>query len=325
MAREASITYEQVAAAAAGMKAEGRKPSLRSIREALGNIGSLTTIAVHLRTWASNQPKESAPEVAVPSSVLSGIQTAISQAAIEAEASIRAELTDAQQMLNDVTAEGERTAAALDAAEGRIGELETANAELTGRLEEAKTKASETEQRHAAELESLKADLQREREAAEQARTELAKAQLRLESMPRLEKDLEDARGEAKANGSRAGEAERKLAGAEASLAAATADLARERSALDALQLEVKEIRAAKEKAEKVASGLETIVGRLETKLELAEKQIEQHAPEGKSVIVSDHFSVDLNEFDHGSVDLTEFDVDGPESAKANTNTGKKE
>lgn len=277
MAREATINFDQVAAAAAGIKAEGRKPTLRGVREALGNVGSLTTIAVHLRTWAGNQPKEAAPDIAVPASVLAGIQSAIAQAATEAEASIRAELNDAQQMLGDVTAEGERTAAALDAAEIRIGERETANAELAGRLDEAKTKASETEARHTAEIDAVKADLQREREAAEAARTELAKAQLRLEAMPRLEKDLEDARAEAKALAGRAGEAERKLAGTEASLAAATADLERERKAIDTLQGEIKEIRAAKEKAEKLAAGLETVVGRLETKLEAAEHQIQQH------------------------------------------------
>ena len=128
MAREASITFDQVAAAAASLKAEGRKPTLRLVRETLGNIGSLTTIAVHLRSWAGNQPKEAAHDIAVPASVLAGIQSAIAQAATEAEAAIRAELNDTQQMLGDVTAESERTAAALDVAEVRIGDLEAANA-----------------------------------------------------------------------------------------------------------------------------------------------------------------------------------------------------
>lgn len=159
MAREASITFDQVAAVAAQIKAEGRKPTLRGVREALGNVGSFATIAAHLRTWAGSQPKEAAPDIAVPASVLAGIQSAIAQAATDAEASIRAELADAQQMLGDVTAEGERTAAALDVAETRIGELEAANAGLAGRLDEAKTKVNEAESRHAADNEALKADL----------------------------------------------------------------------------------------------------------------------------------------------------------------------
>lgn len=271
MAREATISFDQVAAAAAGIKAEGRKPTLRGVREALGNVGSLTTIAVHLRAWSGNQPKEAAPDIAVPASVLAGIQSAIAQAATEAEASIRAELNDAQQMLGDVTAEGERTAAALDAAETRIGELEAVNAELAGRLDEAKTKASETEARHAAEIEALKADLQRERDAAEAARTEFAKAELRLESMPRLEKDLEDARAEAKAATGRAGQAERKLAAADASLAAASADLERDRAALAGVQLEIKEIRQAKEQAEAKAADLAKSVAVCCAKLEASE------------------------------------------------------
>lgn len=277
MAREATINFDQVAAAAAGIKAEGRKPTLRGVREALGNVGSLTTIAVHLRAWAGSQPKEAAPDIAVPASVLAGIQSAIAQAATEAEASIRAELNDAQQMLGDVTAEGERTATALDAAEIRISEFETANAELAGRLDEAKTKACETEARHAAEIDAVKADLQREREAAEAARTELAKAQLRLEAMPRLEKDLEEARAEAKNASNRAGEAERKLAGAEASLAAASFDLERERNALAGLQVEIKEIRQAKDQSEAKAADMAKSVAVLGAKLDAAQAQIEQH------------------------------------------------
>jgi chromosome segregation ATPase len=242
--REPTITYDQVAAAASEIKASGRKPSLRNVREALGNIGSLTTISRYLQAWNDGQPKEHKVDINIPPAVLTGIQAAISQASVEAEATVRAELVDTQQALADITAEGERTAALLDGAETKITELEMARADLAGRLDEAKAKAAEGETRHAAEIELIKGDLARERQAAEAARTELAKAQLRLEAMPRLEKDLDDARREARENGARASEAERKLAGAEASLAAMTADQVRDRDELKTMKIENKALAA---------------------------------------------------------------------------------
>ena len=43
MGREATITYEQVAAAADAVKVAGGKPTSRGIRERLGNTGSMGT------------------------------------------------------------------------------------------------------------------------------------------------------------------------------------------------------------------------------------------------------------------------------------------
>jgi len=51
MGREATISYEQVAAAADTMKAAGSKPTSRAIRERIGNIGSMGTINRHLQAW----------------------------------------------------------------------------------------------------------------------------------------------------------------------------------------------------------------------------------------------------------------------------------
>ena len=53
MGREATITAEQVNAAADGMKADGIKPTSRAIRERLGNTGSMGTINKLLKRWKS--------------------------------------------------------------------------------------------------------------------------------------------------------------------------------------------------------------------------------------------------------------------------------
>lgn len=328
-----TITRDLIFKAADQIADEGRVPTIEGVKELLadwtgGKGGSYATLSPAIRDWkAKKREGESGAKDLPPLNL--GDQIADMASKIWGDAVEAANSRFALE-LEEVKQARSETEAALAEAEAMIGKLEgrleASEAEAISEREKATTQAATIDELRR-QIEQIRADAaerlaaadataQREREAAEAARTELAKAQLRLESMPRLEKDLEDARNEARTNASRAGEAERKLAGAEASLSAATADLARERSALDALQLEVKEIRAGKEKAEKVAAGLETVIGRLETKLELAEKQIEQHEQQPKTVVVSDHFEVDLEEFTTAG-EAQAVEVDGLEAAKS--------
>jgi chromosome segregation ATPase len=60
MAR-AGILYSQVAKAAAQLAADGKNPTVDSVREALGSTGSKSTIAPMLKTWKS-QHQESAAQ-----------------------------------------------------------------------------------------------------------------------------------------------------------------------------------------------------------------------------------------------------------------------
>lgn len=57
MGREATITYEQVAAAADAMKVAGSKPTSRAIRERLGNTGSMGTVNKLLQDWRAGQER----------------------------------------------------------------------------------------------------------------------------------------------------------------------------------------------------------------------------------------------------------------------------
>ena len=50
------ITFEQVAAAADALTGAGQQPSIRAIREKLGDTGSPNTIHRHLVTWRSARP-----------------------------------------------------------------------------------------------------------------------------------------------------------------------------------------------------------------------------------------------------------------------------
>ncbi len=239
MAREPSITPEQVAAVAAEIKASGGKPTIRAVRESLGGIGSMTTIQRYLQRWHDAQPTTAAAPIEIPAAVLAGIRQAIEHASSSSQAELRAELAEARETVDAITAEAERTAKALDDADAQIIVLDGMRTDLAARLDEEKRARQDAAARAAADAEGLRAEIAAERRAAESARVELAKVQLRLESLPRLEADLADARNELIQVRDRAQTAERDLAAVRAELAAARETIERERQAAAAAQVSV--------------------------------------------------------------------------------------
>jgi chromosome segregation ATPase len=184
MGREATITPEQVHAIADAIKAEGGKPTLRAVRERLGS-GSMGTVATLLQQWRSGQERQTATNLVLPPSLQRVILEFIAAELSAARAPLEAELAEQQQAAADLAAENERQTGTI---EGQAGALEALAAE--------KATAEGKAEQLAADLAGAKEEAIRERQAAEQARTELAKAMLRLEAMPRLEEDLAVMRAE---------------------------------------------------------------------------------------------------------------------------------
>lgn len=178
MGREATITPEQVHAIADAIKAEGGKPTLRAVRERLGS-GSMGTVATLLQQWRSGQERQTATNLVLPPSLQRVILEFMASELSAARAPLEAELAEQQQTAADLAAENERQAGTI---ESQVGDLEALAAE--------KATAEGKAEQLAADLAGAKEESIRERQAAEQARTELAKAMLRLEAMPRLEEDL---------------------------------------------------------------------------------------------------------------------------------------
>lgn len=58
MPRDATITQEQVNAAADAIQASGQKPTTRNVREALGS-GSMATVLKFLQVWQGSQVRQS--------------------------------------------------------------------------------------------------------------------------------------------------------------------------------------------------------------------------------------------------------------------------
>ena len=183
MAREATITFEQVAAAADSIKAQGGKASARSVREVLGS-GSMATVLKLLQQWQSGQVRQSASiDDTLDPSVVRAISNQIATRVQEATADTTARLADLQAEADLIIAENERQSVELEAQAAELVVLHGQYAELAGRSQQIESDAARTA-----------AELVAERRATEAARVELAKAELRLEAVPKIEAEIEKVR-----------------------------------------------------------------------------------------------------------------------------------
>ena len=87
------ITFEQVAAVADALTGEGHQPSIRAVREKLGDTGSPNTIHKHLTAWREARPAATAaaaPEL--PKALATAIAAEIERAAAAARGEIESRL-----------------------------------------------------------------------------------------------------------------------------------------------------------------------------------------------------------------------------------------
>ena len=143
------VTLAEVEAAVQGLRAAARPVTARSVRHALGDRGSLTTLAVHLRAVRKQEAEqaaddESRPRLAIPDALAEGL--------VRGAERHWAELNDAAQAIvaqAQARAE-ERVAAASEA------EHQAKAAEEGARAAQARTAATLTETERA--LETLRRD-----------------------------------------------------------------------------------------------------------------------------------------------------------------------
>lgn len=185
MARESTITFEQVSTAADNLKAQGIKPTARNVRDALGS-GSMATVLKFLQQWHGGQARQSqAIDDTLDPSIARAISNQIVTKVQEATAETTARLADLQAEADTIIAENERQAAEIEAQVGELAALHELHAALSGRAQQIGADATRTA-----------AELVAERQAAEAARVELAKAMVRLEAVPRIEAEIDKVRAE---------------------------------------------------------------------------------------------------------------------------------
>jgi chromosome segregation ATPase len=179
MGRESLITQEEVNAVADQLRATGVKPTARGVREALGR-GSMATVLKYLQIWQSRQVRPPEVQAVLPVGLQRALVDFIAQEVAAAKIAPETDLVAVQQANQDLISESERQASSLERQQEVVDGLQAENAELTGRLTQL-TK----------DLEEAKSEVLAQRTAAENARTEKAKLELRLEGFPRLEAEIE--------------------------------------------------------------------------------------------------------------------------------------
>ncbi|WP_176072130.1 DNA-binding protein [Paraburkholderia phenazinium] len=184
MAREANITQDQVSRAAESIRDAGGRPTARAIRERLGT-GSMATVLKFFQAWQDAQVRPAEAPVVLPQALQRGLLDFVAAEVDRSRAELHAELDIANQANADLIVESERQSLIVENLTASLEAAHAEKAELAGRLAQVE-----------AERDAAREEAFAERAAAESARTDLAKALLRLEAMLRLEKDLDEVRQE---------------------------------------------------------------------------------------------------------------------------------
>lgn len=270
MTRESTITQEQVNAVADTLRAGGSKPTARAVRDQLGT-GSMATVLKLLQTWQAGQVKAPIQEVALPPTLTRYLVDFVGQEVAQARAALETDLAAAQQAQADLIAEAERTAADLASLTTELDAERESKAAALGKLGQVDH-----------DLAAAKEEATRERQAAEAARTELAKAQLRLESLPRLEAEATQLRADLDTERSKRHEAERTAAAADARAAGLAERLADAQASIvkiaDGAAIEAGRFEATIVKLEKKLEGAELAATHARTRADLAEQELKYTA-----------------------------------------------
>ncbi len=128
------ITAAHVAAAAEALQAEGQQPTIRAVRERLGDTGSPNTIQRHLAAWRKSRPA-AVPGQELPKALAAAIAAELAGAATAAREAAQAEIDQAQAEAAELAVAGEALETARDElsvlAQALRGERDT----LAGRVD----------------------------------------------------------------------------------------------------------------------------------------------------------------------------------------------
>jgi len=164
------VTFEQVAAVADAITGEGHQPTINAVRDRIGT-GSPNTIHRHLTVWRAARPRATVAAPELPAALTAAIATEIERAASSARAEVETKLVQSQAEAVELANAGETLEAERDELTEQVAELTTERDTLAGKAEQ-----------QAMDIKAQAERIEREQQAAEAARVDLAKAQLKIES-----------------------------------------------------------------------------------------------------------------------------------------------
>jgi colicin import membrane protein len=194
------VTFEQIAAIADAMTAQGNRPTLRGVRAELGT-GSMGTIQKHLTAWQGTRRAIVTSSATLPTEIQRVILGEIERSVSEARAELEADLAATKGALGELADDNEQQAGQIEQQAAQMAEAAAVGQQQIGRIAQLET-----------DLTSAAEEIKREREEAANARQSLAKAELRLEAIPKIEADAERLRVALEAASARATAAEQSAA-----------------------------------------------------------------------------------------------------------------
>lgn len=200
------VTTSAVAQACEAIKAEGKKPSVRTVRARLGG-GSPNDIAPLLADWKKGIRVTEAPPIQINKAIYDAIAEQIRTGADAAQKDATESLAALESDVEELTQAGriaEARARALDVElEGAKGQVQS----LAGQIDQLRTDAEQikadaaeqirvTEDRAASAVAKAEDEASRERKDREATIAALGQANARLEALPRLEGENDRLRAE---------------------------------------------------------------------------------------------------------------------------------
>jgi hypothetical protein len=187
MGRNAAATYEQVAAAADQLQADGLTPSAKLVRGKLG-VGSLGTVQKHIVEWRSRQGETQSVSRILPPELQRAVYRFLDEEVSRINGELRQLVEQAERATADLANDNEEQAMLVTQLRAELAEQVSFRDKQDGQLT-----------RLLAELKAAREETVCERKEAELVRHELTKIQSRLEVQAPVERELRQLRVELEA------------------------------------------------------------------------------------------------------------------------------
>lgn len=189
------VTFESVVAAAESLISTGQRPSVRAVIASMGG-GSPNAVLPHLQAWKAARPSVKTADVALDPRIIAILSEQITSVVVDATRAAEARAADLEADAEAVADAGRLAEARADELAGELVNLQSENQQQAGKLEMLANEIDQVKKETATAVADARADALREREAGEQVRQTLARAELRLESLPGMEAQLAELRGQ---------------------------------------------------------------------------------------------------------------------------------
>lgn len=185
MGRQALVTLDHVKTAVAALQAEGRNVSSRSVREKLGNVGSMGTINKLLQQCAGDKAETPSSLRQLPPELQYAILDFADHQANDVRQQIADQLMQCKREMDDLAEANEQLTTMIDDLREQLVRVMSEKANIEGQVKQLTD-----------ELAGARNEITAERRATEATRVGLIKLQMRTESLAPLESELRDARAE---------------------------------------------------------------------------------------------------------------------------------